>query len=256
MSEHIQVDVTEGIARIQIERPEKKNALTLDMYRGLRDAVASAEQDAAVRVLLLHGTADCFTSGNDLKDFMDADSWVEVSPAMEFLAAISQAKKPVVAAVNGAAVGIGTTMLLHCDLVYAGANAVFQLPFVNLGLCPEAASSYLLAKLAGHRRAAELLLLGERFTAEHAREIGLVNTVYNDSEVVERAVAIASNLASKPPTALRLTKELLKKTDAATVEDRMSEEFRHFGELLFSAEAKEAFAAFFERRQPDFSKVQ
>ncbi len=256
LSESIQSETADGIARIQINRPEKKNALTLQMYRDMTQAIAEAEANGAVRVHLISGTDDCFTSGNDLKDFMNADSTTSASPAMEFLAEISGAKKPVVAAVNGAAVGIGTTLLLHCDLVYAGEGAVFQLPFVNLGLCPEAASSFLLAKLAGHRRAAELLLLGERFGADQAREIGLINRVCPDRDVMQQALKQAAALAAKPPSALKLTKQLLKKTDAAVVAERMSEEFRHFGELLLSAEAKEAFAAFFERRQPDFSKFQ
>jgi enoyl-CoA hydratase/carnithine racemase len=242
-----------SILRITINRPEKKNALTGDMYLALRDAVNQAEQDANIRVILLHGTEDCFTSGNDLQDFAKTPRSGEPSPVSQFLAALSRAKKPVVAAVNGPAVGIGTTMLLHCDLVYAGTSARFQLPFVNLGLCPEAASSFLLPKLVGYQRAAELLLLGEPFSAEKAQEMGLVNGVYPNAELLQNALAQAQKLAAQPPASVRLTKMLLKKAGAKAVAETMEEERRLFAKRLLSPEASEAFSAFFERRKPDFS---
>jgi enoyl-CoA hydratase/carnithine racemase len=167
--------------------------------------------------------------------------------------AISRAQKPIVAAVSGLAVGIGTTMLLHCDLVYAGANTKFSVPFVNLGLCPEAGSSFLLPLLAGHRRASELLLLGESFTAEKAKEIGLVNAVCDDTEVLHLAMEQARKLAAQPPASVRLTKAMLKKANAEIVSQTISDEGRLLMKRLKSPEAAEAFKAFFERRKPDFS---
>lgn len=254
----IRTEYQEGILRIAIHRPEKKNALTQEMYLALRDAVHQGEQDANVRVILLHGTEDCFTSGNDLQDFLTPPppSSAASRPVFQLLSVLSQAKKPSVAAVNGPAVGIGTTMLLHFDLVYAGMSARFQLPFVNLGLCPEAASSFLLPQLAGYHRAAELFLLGEPFSAEKAREIGLVNGIYPDGELLQSALAQAQKLAAKPPASVRLTKALLKKASAKSVAETLAEEAPLFLERLASPEAVEAFAAFFERRKPDFSSFQ
>ena len=253
-SKTVLTECRDGILEIVINRPEKKNALTVEMYRTMADAIFGAEEDAAVRVLLLHGAGGCFTSGNDLKDFMNSPPKDESSPVFRFLAAVSRARKPLVAAVAGAAVGIGTTVLLHCDLVYAGKSALFQLPFVNLGLCPEAASSLLFPQLAGHRRAAELLLLGEPFSAEKAMEIGLINSIHPDDELLTTARAQARKLAEKPPASVILTKALLKKANAALVRDTIAEEVRHFMERLASPEAAEAFQAFFERRKPDFSR--
>lgn len=258
MSDHIRTAIENGVLKIQINRPEKKNALTQDMYHALSDAINAADSDSSVRVLLLHGTEDCFTAGNDLKDFMAAsqsgDQREGPTPPMKFLSAISQAKKPIVAAVTGPAVGIGTTMLLHCDLVVAGENTAFQLPFVNLGCCAEGASSLLLPMMAGHARAAELLLLGDRFSAQTAKEIGLVNRVCAESELLATAMQYAKALSERPPRAVRATKALMKRSTAKPVAETMVEEFRQFGELLMSPEAKEAFTAFFERRKPDFSK--
>ena len=238
---------------IEIHHPEQMNALTLDMYSTMTDAINEADANPDVRALLLHGTEDCFTSGNDLKDFSDNPIKGEEHPAFQFLIAISQAKKPVVAAVNGPAVGIGTTMLLHCDLVYAAPNARFQMPFVNLGLCPEGAASLLLPIMAGHQRAAELLLLGEPFSAKKAEEIGLVNKVCHESELLKNAQEQAQKLTILPPASVVLTKALLKKGNALAVKETMSEEIGFFIERLASPEAKEAIEALFERRKPDFS---
>jgi len=245
----IQTECYQGIMRVVIHRPEKKNALTVAMYSALADAIEQAERDTDVRVLLLHGSDGCFTSGNDLKDFLNSPPSGQESPVFRFMGVISQARVPIVAAVQGPAVGIGTTMLLHCDLVYAGEGARFQLPFVNLGLCPEAASSFLLPLLAGHQRAAELLFLGEPFGAEKAREIGLVNGVYADTEVLDQALVQARSLAAKPPVSLRLTKALLKQAHARAIQETMAEETRLFVERLASPEAAAAIAAFFERRK-------
>ena len=165
MTQHVKVVIKDRILRIELDRAERKNAITADMYRALADALAAAESDAQVRVVLVHGKPDCFTAGNDLKDFLERPPAGENSPVFQFLRGISTATKPLVAAVGGPAVGVGTTMLLHCDFVYAAPNARFQMPFVTLGLVPEAASSLLLPMLAGYQRAAELLLLGKPFTA-------------------------------------------------------------------------------------------
>lgn len=256
MAEEIVSHVDGGILRIEINRPEKKNALTAAMYSAMADALERGQNDPAVRVVLIHGQQDIFTSGNDLQDFMNfnPNEPLESRPVYRFLRAMSTAPKPIVAAVNGAAIGVGTTLLLHCDLVYAGESAVLQLPFVNLGLCPEAASSHLLPRLAGHLRAAEMLLLGEPFPAHRAREIGLVNEVLPDTQVLERALAKAHRLATQPPESVRITKQLLKQAEADTVERAMAAEIKLFFERLTSAEAKEAFQAFVEKRKPDFSR--
>lgn len=252
----IETNCQRGVFRIGIHRPEKKNALTLDMYTAMASALTLAEADPAVRVILLHGSADCFTSGNDLQDFLaNPPSGVE-SPVFCFLTAISQAKKPIVAAVNGPAIGIGTTMLLHCDLVYAGEKARFQLPFVNLGLCPEAASSILLPRLIGHPRAAELLMLGEAFPASRALELGLINGILPDAKLFRHAIAQAQKLAEKPPASVRLTKQLLKAEPATTTEQALRTEAGYFLRMLGQPEAREALTAFFERRAPNFSQFE
>src|SRR6476659_4440328 len=187
MAEHIVVSIEDRILTLRFDRPEKKNALTRGMYVGMIEALKQADTDPNVRVVLITGTEVCFTAGNDLVDFANAKPG-ETSPAILFLQTLIAAQKPVVAAVGGVAVGIGTTMLLHCDLVYAASDARFQLPFVNLGLCPEAGSSVMLPELMGHRRAAELLLFGEPFSAEVARELGIVNAVISGSEVLSTAM--------------------------------------------------------------------
>jgi enoyl-CoA hydratase/carnithine racemase len=244
----------DGILRVEINRPDKKNALTAAMYQAMADALTAAEADAKVRVVLIHGKSDLFTAGNDLQDFLDNRPRDEDRPAFQFLRNISRAQKPIVAAVAGPAVGIGTTMLLHCDLVYAAPNTRLQLPFVSLGLVPEAASSLLLPALVGYQRAAELLLLGEPFSAQTAKEIGLVTEVVPEEVLLETALAQAKKLAQKPAASVRLTKQLMKRSFAAAMAQQMELEIGHFGELLGAPAAKEAFTAFFEKRKPDFSK--
>jgi enoyl-CoA hydratase/carnithine racemase len=251
----IECDCREHILRIAINRPEKMNALTAAMYDALAGAIECADGDPDIRVILIQGAGGCFTSGNDLHDFVSTPPVGEDSPVFRFLQAISGAQKPIIAAVLGPADGVGTTMLLHCDLVYAGECARHELPFVNLGLCPEAAVSLLLPQLAGHQRAAELLLLGEPFSAERAREIGLVNAVFADNEVLQQAWAMARKLAQKPPASVRLTKALLKGAGRRAVAETIAVEARHFLQRLSSLEAQEAFAAFFERRRPDFTRL-
>lgn len=255
MSEHISVTIQDRILAIRMQRPEKKNALTREMYLGMNQALQQADADSSVRVILITGTQDCFTAGNDLVDFANARPG-ETSPAILYLQTLAAAKKPVIAAVSGFAVGIGTTMLLHCDLVYADSTARFQLPFVNLGLCPEAGSSIILPTLMGQRRAAELLYLGEPFNAEKARVLGIVNeVVVTQGAVLEAALAKARQLAEKPPSALRTTKMLLKHGTASSIADAMARETKQFAALLQGPEAKEAMGAFLERRKPDFSKL-
>ena len=251
--ELLQTELSEGIVTLRFNRPEKKNAINLAMYTALADGITEAEGNDAVRVIMFAGSDDCFTSGNDLADFLGAPPTGTESPVMQFLLALSRARKPLVAAVNGTAVGIGVTLLLHCELVYAGSGARFQLPFVDLGLCPEAGSTLLLPRLMGHQRAAELLLLGEPFGAEKARELGIVSAVYPAGQVLAEARAKALQLAAKPPAALRLAKSLLKREYAAQLQETIAEEGVQFMALLKSPEAGEALQAFMQRRKPDFS---
>ena len=250
MSEHIVVTTQEGIRTIRINRPDKKNALTQAMYAALAEAVEAGDRDDAVRVFVLTGTGDVFTAGNDLNDFLQVGD-IAASPAAAFLGALSATRKPVVAAVNGLAIGIGATMLLHCDLVVAAEGARLQFPFINLALVPEAASSLLLPRLVGYHRAAEMLMLGDPFDAATGREVGLINRVVAADQVMAVAGELATRLADKPATALRLTKMLMK-TEGDGVAARLGTEFQAFGDCLASPELKEAVAAFFERRQPDF----
>jgi len=249
----INVRTENRVARIEIARPEKKNALTAAMYAQLTDALAAAGKDPQVRAVLLHGSRDCFTSGNDLSDFLKRKPG-ETSPVFGLFQVLPAMEKPVVAAVGGPAVGIGTTLLLHCDLIYATAAARFQLPFVPLGIVPEFGSTLLLPQLAGYQRAAELLLLGQPFTAEKAKEAGIVNEIVTEESLLERAEQACQALAALPPESIRLTKKLLKSTHAKVVSERITEEGRLFMERLASPEAKEAMSAFLEKRKPDFSR--
>jgi enoyl-CoA hydratase/carnithine racemase len=246
--------VRNRVAFVELARLDKKNALTGDMYAGLADAIAAADADPQVRALLLHGAPDCFCAGNDVADFLKRPPLAQGSPSQRFFEVMQAAKKPIVAAVGGPAVGIGTTMLLHCDLVYAATNARFQLPFVPLGIVPEFGSTYILPLLAGYQRAAELLLLGQPFTAEKAKEVGIISDVFPVEELFSRTIKIAEALAALPPESVRLTKSLMKKRHAAMVRETIAEEIRVFGERLGSAEAKEAMSAFLEKRKPDFSR--
>lgn len=245
-----------GICTIEFNRPEKKNAITSPMYQAMADALKDAEGDPAVRVILFCGKPDVFTSGNDLEDFLKATAQTGISerPVAKFMWNLSHATKPVVAAVAGSAVGIGTTMLLHCDLVYAADNAKFSMPFAQLGLCPEFASSMLLRQLAGYPRAAEKLMLGEAFLAQEAFEMGLVSKVLPLAELPAFANGQAAKLAALPASSLRVTKSLMKASQTAVIEAQMLEENKHFGAMLSAPEAKEAFTAFFQKRKPDFSK--
>ena len=243
-----------GVLTLTLNRLARKNALTADMYAALADALARAEADAAVRVVVLQGHETVFSAGNDIADFLDAPPASPDRPVFRFLRGISAFPKPLLAAVCGPAVGVGTTLLFHCDLVYAGDNAAFSMPFVNLGLCPEAASSLLAPRMFGYHRAAEALLLGEPFFAEAALEVGLANRVLPPTEVNAYAQAQARKLAAKPLAALVETKRLLKKGQAAAVAERIEEEGASFSRMLREPAAREAFSAFMEKRKPDFSK--
>src|SRR5688572_17405968 len=223
------------------------------MYRGLAEALDAAARDPQARVVLLHGSRDCFTAGNDLSDFLQRKPGGP-TPALGLFRALPSMEKPVVAAVAGPAVGIGTTLLLHCDLVYAAANARFQLPFVPLGIVPEFGSTFLLPLAAGYQRAAELLLLGQPFTAQKAYEVGIVSEVVSPEDLMARAEKAANLLAALPPESIRLTKALMKSGFEKTTRERIMEEGRLVLERLRSPEAKEAMSAFLEKRKPDFSR--
>lgn len=244
-----------GVCTITFNRVDKKNSLTQAMYTQLAQALLAAQEDASTRVLVFQGDVSIFSAGNDIGDFLNHPPAAEDAPVFAFLRALAGFAKPLVAAVCGPAVGIGTTMLLHCDLVYAGDNAAFSMPFVNLGLCPEAASSLLVPQMLGYHRAAEALLLGEPFMAEAALEVGLVNRVLAPSECNAYAQAQAKKLAAKPLTSLVETKRLMKKGQAAAVLECMAEEGASFARLLRGPAAREAFSAFMQKRHPDFSQV-
>lgn len=244
-----------GISTITFNRLDKKNSITSAMYAALADALEAAAQDSATRVVVFQGHESIFSAGNDIADFLNKPPATADAPVFRFLRALSGFAKPVVAAVCGPAVGIGTTLLFHCDLVYAGDNAAFSMPFVNLGLCPEAASSLLATQLLGHHRAAEALLLGEPFMAEAALEVGLVNRVVPPTEANALAQSVARKLAAKPMASLLETKRLMKKGQAALVQAQMSEEATSFGRMLREPAAREAFGAFMEKRKPDFSQL-
>lgn len=250
----IVTETVEGVARIEIARPEKKNALTAAMYQQLADALLAAEADPAVRAVLICGQPDIFTAGNDLEDFLKNPPQGAGAPVFQFMRALAHASKPVVAAVNGAAVGIGTTLLLHCDLVYCADNAMFSMPFVSLGLCPEFASSLLVAQNAGYHKAAEKLLLGEPISAEEALEMKIVNRLLPPAEVRAYAQRQAQRFSALAPSAVRETKRLLKAPQRAALDAVIEDEARSFGHLLASTEAKEAFSAFLEKRKPQFGE--
>jgi enoyl-CoA hydratase/carnithine racemase len=255
MSELLVADA-EGLRRITMNRPEKRNALTRTMYAAMAETLREAATRATIRAILITGGPDCFTAGNDVLDFRArADAPGEVaSPARGFLAALRECPKPVVAAVAGVAVGIGTTMLLHCDLAYAGESARFSLPFVDLGLCPEGGSSLLLPQRAGTLLANELLMLAGAFDAATALRAGIVNAVLPDAALLAAAEDKARILAAKPPSAMDATKALLRRAESARLAGQMDEEFARLNALLRGPEAAEALAALTEKRKPDFSR--
>jgi enoyl-CoA hydratase/carnithine racemase len=254
MDAHIKTATLNGVATIEIARAQKKNALTAAMYQAMADAVLDAQLDNAVRALLITGQPGIFTSGNDLEDFMQRPPAGPDSPVVRFMKALTECDKPVVAAVTGGAVGIGTTMLLHCDLVYVADDARLAMPFVGLGLVPEYASSLLLPRLVGHVRAAEKLLLGDPFTGAQAVELGIANAVLPAAEVLNHARRMAERFNNLPPGAVQDAKRLMKRAGKELIAQQMAAEGELFTQRLRSPEAREAFQAFFDKRRPDFSK--
>ena len=256
MSNAIDVIRSGGAQILRMNRPEKKNALTRDMYAGLVDALVSGEAADAVAVHVILGLPDVFCAGNDISDFLALSSGTgnEIEEVLKFIFLLPVLKKPLLAGVSGLAVGIGTTMLFHCDLVYAAPNAMFSTPFLDLGLVPEAASSLLAPRLMGPQRAFELLVLGAPLSAERAREAGLVNEIVPHDQLETKILAAAGKLARKPPEALAIARRLLRGDQKAIV-DCMTKEAQLFKDRLKSPEAREAFRAFLEKRSPDFSKA-
>jgi len=244
-----------GILRVELNRPEKKNALTGGMYTRLADIFNGAAEDEEIRVVLWHGAGDSFSAGNDVGDFLKNPPMPGDFPQGRLMDAFIGFEKPIVAAVQGAAVGSGTTMLTHCDVVYAGESAKFQLPFINLALVPEFGSSYSLPARIGHLRAAELFLLGQPFNAARAAELGLVTRVVADRDLLATATETAQKLAAKPGGALRTSKRLIKQASIGPLREAVKAENQEFIERLHSAEAKEALSAFLEKRPPNFTKV-
>ncbi|WP_163937791.1 enoyl-CoA hydratase-related protein [Paraferrimonas sp. SM1919] len=233
-----------GVAIITLNRPEKRNAISTLMYQELTEYLIKAETDSSIKAVIIQGQENCFTAGNDIKDFLNSGAFDSNHPTIKFLYKLSNFAKPAVAAIAGAAVGIGTTLLLHCDLVVATPCAKLQLPFTNLGLVPEAASSLLLPNLVGHHKASELLLLGTPFSGEQARDLGLVNYLVDPSDLLSKAQNVAEQLAQKPTEALMLTKALLKMNTQKAINTTMNNELDIFAQCLQSDAAKQAFAAF------------
>lgn len=251
MSDHVETERHGAVVVIRMARAEKKNALTVAMYTAMTEALRLAVRDDGVRAIMFTGAGGCFTSGNDLRDFVATPPSDLDSPVFQFLRELSSCAKPIVAGVTGLAIGIGTTMLLHCDLVVADPDTRFSLPFINLGLVPEAASSLLLPRLVGHVRASELLLLGEMFDAAAAARYGIINKVSAPGAADAEAMAWAASLAAKAPHALRLSKALIK-SESTGIAERMQQEARDFLPQLAGAEFQEALRAFMEKRAPVF----
>lgn len=255
MSEHIHLEREQGLLTLRMDREDKKNALTRAMYGALADALDAADEDRSVRAVLITGSETCFTSGNDVADFIQAPPSGLDSEVFRFMKALFDFSKPVVAAVSGPAVGIGTTLLLHCDLVYVARDAKLKMPFVNLGLCPEYGSSLILPRLLGHARAAELLLLGESFTGEQAAAWGIANEALADgAATLARAREMAQRFEQLAPSAVAVSKRLMREPDREELRRVIMEEGELFGQRLRTPEAIEALSAFMQRRKPDFSK--
>ena len=249
----IKFHIADGVATLAFDRPDKKNAITRAMYQSLADGLTSAANDKSVRTIVITGEGGIFTAGNDVEEFLKYPPQPGDSHVTLFMNALRDAEKPVIASVSGMAIGIGTTLLMHCDLVYAAENARFAMPFTQLGLCPEFASSYLFPRLAGYQRAAEKLLLGEAFLADEAAQMGLVSKVMPADALSSFVAAQAAKLVALPAESLRITKQLMKKDRAAGVDAAMQDELQHFIRLLQEPDAKEAFSAFLEKRKPVFS---
>ncbi|HTB12056.1 MAG TPA: enoyl-CoA hydratase [Bryobacteraceae bacterium] len=253
--EEITTELSGNVLSVQFNRPSKKNAMTLAMYAALAEELDRADKNDDVRVVVAHGAGDSFTAGNDLADFTSHPPGPGDSPQARFLDALIRFGKPLVAAVHGVAVGGGTTMLLHFDFVYAAESTKFQVPFINLALVPELASSYTLPRQIGYLQAAELILLGEPFSAARANELGLVTAVVPDQNVLAKADETAKKLAQKPAEALRACKKLIKAPDREFIDQAVHRELSEFAVRVRSAEAKDAFTAFLEKPKPDFNSA-
>jgi enoyl-CoA hydratase/carnithine racemase len=243
---HIQVRDDQGVRIISFNRPEKRNAFNLKMYQQFTEYLIQGEADNDIRAFMFHGTENCFTSGNDIADFLKSGKLDQQHPTVKFLFCLLDLKKPVVAAVAGAAVGIGTTLLFHCDLVYADNSAKFQMPFVSLALVPEAASSLLLPLIVGQQKAAELILLGDAFNAATAAELNIINKVVDEADLLSFSLAQAKKLAAQPPQSLQASKQLLRHNQAQ-VKAQMKLELVQFSKRLQSDEAKQRFQAFLQK---------
>lgn len=253
MTDYIRFATDGGIARLTFNRPDKKNAITPDMYATLAQGLREAATDDSVRVIVITGSPGVFTAGNDLEDFLHHPPQGSDSPVLQFMRALRDHPKPIIAGVDGMAIGIGTTLLMHCDLVYASERARFAMPFTQLGLCAEFASSLLLPQLAGYHRAAEMLLTGESFSVDVAVEIGLVNRMLASSELDSVVDSKAQALVALPADAVQTTKRLMKASQRSMVEAVMQEELTEFTRLLSGPDAKEAFEAFIQKRKPRFN---
>jgi enoyl-CoA hydratase/carnithine racemase len=247
MTKHILTTRKESALCVQIHRPEKKNAMTPEMYAGLAEAIRTADGDDTIRVTLLYGLEGCFTSGNDLGNFRDGPSPDRIYPHNLYLDALRHAKKPVIAAVSGISLGIGTIMLFHCDFVYATPATTFSLPFVNLGLSPEGGTSYILPHLIGYQKAAEIIMLGEKFDSETAERIGLVNKIVSEEDLLDKALETARRLAEKSPESIQAAKALLKRGMEDAVTTAMSRELDLFNERLASPEVAEVVDRFLKK---------
>lgn len=262
MSDYIKINSEDSILKIGFNRPDKKNALNSEMYYAVRDALVSASEDSKIRVIVLHGEGGDFTSGNDVKDFL-AFATTKTSqendiqfPAKEFLDVLIPYNKPIIAAVDGMAIGIGATMTMHCDLVYASTEAKFHMPFVNLGLNPEAGTTFFLPKLVGYHNAAEILLSGDMITSQRAYEMGFVNGVVKQSELMDVAINKAKRIAELAPTPVRLAKQMMKEHFIDQLIEANQNEFNSFVNRMSSPEALEAMQAFMQKRKPDFSQFE
>lgn len=244
-----------NILRIELNRPARKNAMTVAMYITMADLLNNAAKDDETRVVLWRGAGDSFSAGNDIQDFIKNPPGAGESPQARLIEALINFDKPIVAAVQGAAIGGGTTMLTHCDFVFAGESAKFQMPFVDLALVPEFGSSYSIAARTGYLRAAELILLGSRFDAKRAAELGLVTRVVPDQELLTTATKTATALAEKAPAALQPCKRLMRSSTQDQLKRSVKLENEEFSQRVRSAEAKEAFNAFIEKRKPNFGAL-
>ncbi|MBP8185323.1 MAG: enoyl-CoA hydratase [Pseudomonas sp.] len=255
MSEFLIVEREAGLLTLRLNRPDKKNALTRAMYSAMSEALLAADTDSSVRAVLITGGTECFTSGNDVADFLQAPPSILDSPVFNFMRALFELKKPIVAAVAGPAVGIGTTLLLHCDLVYVSRCTRLKMPFVSLGLCPEFGSSLLLPRLLGHAKAAELLLLGEPFSGSQAAEWGIANALLDDGPAtLAKAREMALRFSQLPPSAVAVSKALMQAPGREELRRVIIAEGELFAQRLRTPEAIEALSAFMQRRKADFSK--